>query len=61
MTTALDLYVACKDTHALTVLTEWDEFKGLDNTRIYKSIAKPTSVFDDRNNLDHDELQELGF
>ena len=43
------------------MLTEWDKCKGLDCTRIYKSMAKPAFVFDGRNVLDHDGLRELGF
>lgn len=61
VTTSPDPYAACEGAHALAVLTEWDEFKGLDYARIYKSMAKPAFVFDGRNVLDHDGLRELGF
>ena len=40
---------------------EWDKFKGLDNGHIYKNMAKPAFVFNGRNILDNDGLQELGF
>ncbi|HRX69530.1 MAG TPA: UDP-glucose 6-dehydrogenase, partial [Tenuifilaceae bacterium] len=41
-----DAYEACKDAHAVAVITEWDEFKTLDWQRIYDSMMKPAFVFD---------------
>ena len=41
-----DAYQACKGAHALCVLTEWDEFKGLDFERIYSGMMKPAFCFD---------------
>lgn len=61
VTTSPDAYSACEGAHALATLTEWDEFKGLDYERIYKSMAKPAFVFDGRNLLDHDKLRKIGF
>ncbi len=52
---------ACKDSHALAVLTEWDEFKALNYQKIYDSMMKPAFVFDGRNILDHAKLREIGF
>ena len=46
-------YDACKGSHALCVLTEWDEFKTLDYAKIYEGMVKPAFVFDGRNILDH--------
>jgi UDPglucose 6-dehydrogenase len=54
-------YEAVKDTHALVVCTEWDEFVHLDFGRIYKSMMKPAYIFDGRKILDHEKLQQLGF
>jgi len=59
--TSPDAYSACDGAHALTTLTEWDEFKNLDFERIYKSMAKPAFVFDGRNILDHEKLRKIGF
>lgn len=56
-----DAYIACAGAHAIAVLTEWDEFKTLDYTRIYASMVKPCFVFDGRNILDHAKLREIGF
>ena len=51
---------ACDDAHAIAVLTEWDEFKTLDYTRIYAKMMKPAFIFDGRNILDHARLREIG-
>jgi UDPglucose 6-dehydrogenase len=54
-------YDACKDAHAIAILTEWDEFKTLDWTQIYNNMKKPAFVFDGRNLLNGRELSEIGF
>lgn len=56
-----DPYVACKDVHAIAVLTEWDEFKTYDWQRIYDGMLKPAFVFDGRNLLNRSELEAIGF
>lgn len=56
-----DPYEACKDSHAIAVLTEWDEFKTYDWQKIYDNMLKPAFVFDGRNILDREELQKIGF
>jgi len=54
-------YEACKDAHAIAILTEWDEFKTYDWQKIYNNMLKPAFVFDGRNILDKDSLQKIGF
>ena len=56
-----DPYKACKDSHAVAILTEWDEFKSYDWQRIYNNMKKPAFVFDGRNILNSDKLKEIGF
>jgi len=56
-----DPYEAAKDTHAIAVITEWDEFKTYDWKKIYGSMKKPAFVFDGRNILNHEELRDIGF
>jgi UDPglucose 6-dehydrogenase len=56
-----DAYEACKDTHAIAVLTEWDEFKDYDWQRIYDNMLKPAKIFDGRNLLDVKKLRAIGF
>ncbi|KAK9796238.1 hypothetical protein WJX73_008193 [Symbiochloris irregularis] len=52
---------ACKDSHAIVVLTEWKEFAKYDYTAIWDTMVKPAFIFDGRNVLDHDHLRSLGF
>jgi UDPglucose 6-dehydrogenase len=54
-------YEACKDSHAIAVLTEWDEFKEYDWQKIYDNMLKPAFVFDGRNLLDKEKLTKIGF
>jgi UDPglucose 6-dehydrogenase len=56
-----DPYEACKDAHAIAVLTEWEEFKNYDWQRIYDSMLKPAKIFDGRNLLDAEKLRAIGF
>ncbi|MCG2611294.1 UDP-glucose 6-dehydrogenase [Flavobacterium sp. SM15] len=58
---AKDAYTACKDSHAIAVLTEWDEFRTYDWQRIYDNMLKPAFVFDGRNLLNKNELEKIGF
>ncbi|SEA26185.1 UDPglucose 6-dehydrogenase [Flavobacterium gillisiae] len=57
----LDPYEACKEAHAIAVLTEWDEFVDYDWQRIYDNMMKPAFVFDGRGILDVKALSEIGF
>ena len=52
---------ACKDAHAIAVLTEWDEFRDYDWHKIYDNMQKPAFVFDGRNLLDKKKLEKIGF
>lgn len=54
-------YTALHQAHAIAILTEWDEFKSYDWQRIYKDMLKPAFVFDGRNILNTEEMQDIGF
>lgn len=54
-------YDACKDAHAIAILTEWDEFISYDWQKIYDNMQKPAFVFDGRNILNSAELIKIGF
>jgi len=54
-------YDASKKSHAIAILTEWDEFKGYDWEKIYTSMNKPAFIFDGRNILDKTKLEKIGF
>jgi UDPglucose 6-dehydrogenase len=58
---AKDSYAAAEDSHAIAVMTEWDEFKTLDFDKVYASMSKPAFIFDGRNILDRAALTEAGF
>ncbi len=61
LSAAPDPYEACRDAHAVAILTEWDEFRNLDWQRIYDGMQKPAFVFDGRMILDQEALKEIGF
>jgi UDPglucose 6-dehydrogenase len=56
-----DPYAACKEAHAIAILTEWYEFAQYDWQRIYDSMQKPAFVFDGRNILNRMALEKIGF
>ncbi|WP_395059719.1 UDP-glucose 6-dehydrogenase [Flavobacterium sp.] len=56
-----DPYEACHQSHAIAVLTEWDEFNTYDWQKIYDNMLKPAFVFDGRNLLDKKQMTEIGF
>ncbi|MEL6184376.1 MAG: UDP-glucose 6-dehydrogenase [Myxococcota bacterium] len=56
-----DAYEACRDAHAVALITEWDEFKTLDYRRVYEGMFKPALFFDGRNIVDLTELRGIGF
>merc|ERR1711892_843625 len=56
-----DPYSASEGAHAAVICTEWDEFLGLDYSRIYNSMTKPAFLFDGRKILDHEQLIKIGF
>jgi UDPglucose 6-dehydrogenase len=61
LTVAQDAYTACAGAHAIAIMTEWDEFKSLDYTRIHAAMPKPACLFDGRNIVDLVALRKIGF
>jgi UDPglucose 6-dehydrogenase len=57
---AADAYEACEGADVLAILTEWDQFRWLDYTRVVKAMADP-KVVDARNLLDPAAMRRLGF
>ena len=55
-----DVYDAIKGTDALVIMTEWNEFRALDLSRI-KNIMKSALILDTRNIVNMLELSKLGF
>lgn len=56
-----DPFSALDDTHAVAVITEWDEFKQYDWKKVYRRAQKPVFIFDGRNILDGAILSDIGF
>ncbi|WP_121967355.1 UDP-glucose 6-dehydrogenase [Myroides sp. N17-2] len=61
LTTHTDPYTALEAAHGIAILTEWDEFKEYDWQRIYDNMQKPAFIFDGRDILDHQALENIGF
>ena len=54
-------YLACKDSHGIAILTEWDEFVTYNWEKIYNEMQKPAFIFDGRGVLDKNLLEKIGF
>ncbi len=52
---------ASKDSHAVAILTEWDEFRDLDWKAVYDDMLKPAFLFDGRRLLERKSKEEIGF
>ena len=55
-----DPYDACDGAEVLALLTEWDQFRWLDYSRVAVAMAEPR-VVDARNLLDPAAMRRLGF
>jgi UDPglucose 6-dehydrogenase len=56
-----DPYMAAEECHAIALLTEWEIYRNLNFKKIYDTMAKPASIFDGRNILDHRRCFDIGF
>ncbi|MCU4157544.1 nucleotide sugar dehydrogenase [Carboxylicivirga sp. A043] len=56
-----DPYEAMDGSHAVAILTEWDEFKTYDWGKVYQGMKKPAFVFDGRSVINMTLLDEIGF
>ena len=54
-------FEAVENSHAVAILTEWDEFINYDWISIYKQMYKPAFLFDGRGILNNDKFKEIGF
>lgn len=61
VTTCSSALVAATGSHAIAVMTEWDEFVTLDYAELFKVMSKPAFIFDGRNILPHQALRDIGF
>jgi UDPglucose 6-dehydrogenase len=61
LSVAKDASQAADESHAIALLTEWDQFKTLDYRLIYEKMLKPAFVFDGRRILEKEKLKSIGF
>ena len=57
---AADPYAAATGARVLVVLTEWDEFRWLDFSRVLTAMGEP-NIVDARNLLDPAAVRRMGF
>lgn len=56
-----DPYEAASGSHAVAIITEWEDYRNLDYKKIFHSMKKPAFLFDGRNIIDREKLYEIGF
>ena len=52
---------ASKNSEAVVIATEWNEFREIDWSAVYGTMNKPAFVFDGRMIIDADALRKIGF
>ena len=52
---------AANGAHGVAILTEWDEFKEVDFSKVYAEMFKPAFLFDGRDVIDVEVVKDLGF
>ena len=52
---------AAKGSDAIVILTDWEDFKLLNWSKIFKEMRKPAWVFDTRISLNQEVLKQIGF
>jgi len=55
-----DSYEVCRDSDCLLIITEWDEFKELDFTKVKRLLKRPL-IIDGRNVYDPQAMKKMGF
>ena len=61
VTVVNDPYDACNESHAIAVMTEWDEFKKYNWETIFEKMMKPAFLFDGRAIFDREIMKGIGF
>ena len=54
-------FLNVSECNIIAIMTEWDEFKNYDWKSIFEKVKKPAFIFDGRNILDMQEMNEIGF
>ena len=53
-----EVYKSIQGSYCISILTEWDEFKGLDWIKISNNLQKPSLIADGRNILDANKMSK---
>jgi UDPglucose 6-dehydrogenase len=56
-----DPFEAIKDSNSIAIVTEWNQFKSLPWDKFIKYVKQPANIFDGRNLLDKEALENLGY
>ncbi|EGR32701.1 udp-glucose dehydrogenase, putative [Ichthyophthirius multifiliis] len=56
-----DYLKSVESSHCIVILTEWDEFKTFEYSQMFLKMKRPTYIFDGRNLLDQDKIEQIGF
>ena len=56
-----DPFEAIKDSNSIAIVTEWDQFKSLPGDKYINYVKQPANIFDGRNLLDKEALENLGY
>ena len=51
---------ACENSHAVAIITEWDEFRNINFEKIAKYLIKPTWLFDTRSISNFKDAKKFG-
>jgi UDPglucose 6-dehydrogenase len=49
------------NSHAIAIVTEWEEFKNIDYRKVFENMFKPAFVFDGRKIMNGNKLINIGF
>ena len=49
------------NSHAIAIVTEWEEFKNIDYKKVFENMFKPAFVFDGRKIMNGNKLINIGF
>ena len=59
--TSSSVYEAVEDADAILIITDWEEFYEIDYEKIFKIMRVPKWIFDTRNVVNKNNLENIGF
>ncbi|KAL4491806.1 hypothetical protein ABPG72_006061 [Tetrahymena utriculariae] len=49
------------NSHAIVILTEWEDFRQCKYERMFKKMKRPSFIFDGRNLLNREDIEQIGY